>query len=313
MGKFILWLSILLLTVCGDATEPGNMKNTLHPAGPIQLWVGEIPGALGHDPVRDIPTITPFWPNPMQATGAAVVVCPGGAYGALATNKEGNDYARWFNRYGIAAFVLKYRLGTNGYHHPAMMNDVLRAIRLVRYQASEWQLDPGRIAVIGSSAGGHLAATAVTHFDYGNPQAADPVERVSSRPDLGILCYPVITMGTYTHELTRKNLLGENPSPELIVQTSNELHVKSDTPPCFIWHTYGDPLVNVRNSMEFANAFLKKERPFELHIYQHGVHGWGLGYQNFDSEKPDFIRLHPWTNDLRCWLKRNKFIQMDHR
>src|SRR5882724_3807954 len=156
------------------------------------LWPNGAPDALGKED-KDIPTLTPFFAPPDKASGAAMVVLPGGGYGALAGH-EGKDYALWLNEQGIAAFVLKYRLGPAGYRHPVMLNDAARAIRLVRSKAGEWTLDPKRIGIMGSSAGGHLASTLLTHFDAGKPDAEDPIDRQSSRPDLGILCYAVISM-----------------------------------------------------------------------------------------------------------------------
>src|SRR5262245_7936686 len=147
---------------------------------PIALWPEGAPGALGHED-KDIPTITPFLPDASQATGSAIVVCPGGGYGGLAPH-EGKDYAIWLNDRGVAAFVLKYRLGSNGYRHPRMLEDVSRAIRYVRAKVTDWKIDPRRIGVMGSSAGGHLASTVLTHFDSGKPEASDPIERQSSRP-----------------------------------------------------------------------------------------------------------------------------------
>src|SRR5947207_2203636 len=178
------------------------------PTNVFPLWPDVVPGALG-SAAQDIPTLTPFFPAPGKATGAALIVCPGGAYGKLAPH-EGRDYARWLNEHGITGFVLKYRLGPDGYRHPAMLQDAARAVRLVRARATEWNLDPKRIGIIGSSAGGHLASTLLTHFDAGKPNA-DSVDRQSSRPDLGILCYPVITMGQFTHQGSKHNLLGNNP------------------------------------------------------------------------------------------------------
>ncbi|HZO85128.1 MAG TPA: alpha/beta hydrolase, partial [Verrucomicrobiae bacterium] len=163
---------------------------------PVPLWSGEAPGALGSEE-KDRPTLTPYLAQ-ANAIGAAVVVCPGGGYGGLAGH-EGHDYAQWLNQQGLTAFVLKYRLGSQGYRHPIMLQDAARAVRLVRARAEEWKVDPKRVAIMGSSAGGHLASTLLTHFDGGNPSATDAVERQSSRPDLGILCYPVISMGAYTH------------------------------------------------------------------------------------------------------------------
>ncbi|MGC8886595.1 MAG: alpha/beta hydrolase [Verrucomicrobiia bacterium] len=268
---------------------------------PIPLWETGAPGALGNRDV-DIPTITPYLPEPGKATGAAIVICPGGAYAGLAQH-EGNDYALFLNKSGITCFVLKYRLGTHGYRHPAMLQDAQRAVRLVRSQASRWKIDPEKIGIMGSSAGGHLASTLLTHFDEGNPKATDPVEKFSCRPDLGILCYPVITMGEFTHQGSKTYLLGKNPDPELVKNLSNELQVKSNTPPCFIWHTYEDNAVKVENSLQFAIALRKAGVPFDLHIYQKGAHGMGL------KAKPPFENVHPWANDLLFFLKEHNWCK----
>jgi len=267
----------------------------------ILLWPQGAPGALGQAS-DDIPTLTPYLAARDQASGAAMVVCPGGGYGGLASH-EGPDYALFLNQHGVTAFVLKYRLGSHGYRHPRMLEDAQRAIRLVRARAAEWQIDPKRIGIMGSSAGGHLASTAVTHFDAGVPDASDPVERQSCRPDLGILCYPVITMGANTHEGSKKNLLGPNPSPELVTLLSNELQVRSNTPPCFVWHTVEDTAVKVENSLEFAAALQRHGVPFDLHIYQKGPHGIGL------QDKPPFQNVHPWARDLVFWLKQQGFVK----
>ena len=278
------------------------------PKDAFPLWAKDTPGALGTDPVKDIPTLTPFLPAPDKATGAAIVVCPGGGYGGLAGH-EGRDYALWLNAHGIAGFVLKYRLGSAGYRHPVMMNDVNRAVRYVRANAEAWKLDPKRIGVMGSSAGGHLASTAVTHFDAGKPDSADPIERVSSRPDLGILCYPVITMGANTHGGSKNNLLGKEPSEELVKLMSNELQVTKQTPPCFVWHTWEDKAVKVENALEFAAALQRNGVAFDLHVYQKGPHGIGLGLRAWEPEKTPLSALHPWTHDLAVWLKVQGFAK----
>jgi acetyl esterase/lipase len=272
------------------------------PTNSFPLWPDGAPGALGQQD-KDIPTLTPYLPDPAKATGAAVVICPGGGYAALAPH-EGAQYARFLNEYGVAGFVLKYRLGSSGYRHPVMLQDAARAMRLVRARAGEWQLDPHRIGVMGSSAGGHLASTLVTHFDVGKPDAADPVERQSSRPDLGILCYAVITLGQFTHQGSKQNLLGKDPSPELVRELSNELHVTKDTPPCFVWHTYEDKAVPVENSLQFAEALRRAGVPCDLHIYQKGAHGLGLGTRDWNPEK----RL-PWTRDCIFWLQAQGFVR----
>ena len=270
------------------------------PTNSFPLWPEGAPGALGKAD-KDVPTLTPYWPDAAKATGAAVVICPGGGYGMLAPH-EGDHYARFLNESGIAGFVLKYRLGSSGYRHPAMLQDAARAVRLVRARAGEWKLDPKRIGIMGSSAGGHLASTLLTHFDAGKGDAADEIERASSRPDLGILCYAVISLGEFGHGGTRDNLLGKDPSPELIRELSNELQVTKDTPPCFIWHTYEDGAVPVENSLHFAEALRKAGVPFDLHIYQKGQHGLGLGTGNWNPEK-----RHPWTRDCVFWLQVRGF------
>jgi len=277
---------------------------------PIPLWPEGAPGALGTN-TTDIPTLTPYLPDATNATGlprqsnatagAAMVICPGGGYGMLAPH-EGNDYALWLNQHGVTCFVLKYRLGSDGYRHPAMLNDAARAVRWVRAHANDYQVDPHRVGIMGSSAGGHLASTLLTHFDSGDTNATDDVERQSSRPDLGILCYPVITMGEFTHQGSKDNLLGQNPSPELVKLLSNELQVTTNTPPCFVWTTFEDTVVPMENTMMFAEALRKNHVPFDLHIYQKGGHGMGL------ADKSPFTHPHPWANNCLFWLKAQKFV-----
>lgn len=272
------------------------------PTNSFPLWPEGAPGALGQED-KDIPTLTPYLPDPAKATGAAIVICPGGGYGGLAPH-EGGQYARFLNEAGIAGFVLKYRLGSAGYRHPVMLQDAARAVRMVRARADEWKLDPKRIGIMGSSAGGHLASTLLTHFDAGKPDAADPIERQSSRPDLGILCYAVITMGQFTHQGSMHNLLGKDPSPELVRDLSNELQVTKETPPCFVWATYEDSAVPIENSLQFAEALRKAGVPFDLHIYQKGQHGLGLGTHDWNPEK-----RHPWTRDCIFWLQAQGFAK----
>ncbi len=272
-------------------------------AEPLPLWPGPAPGALGNRP-EDIPTLTPFLPPAARAGGAAIVICPGGGYAELATDREGDNFARLFNEHGIAAFVLKYRLGSHGYRHPAMLEDVSRAIRTVRANAAKWNVDPQRVGVMGFSAGGHLASTVMTHFDAGSPASPDPVERQGSRPDLGILCYPVITMGARTHPGSRENLLGKNPSAALVDLLSNEKQVTARTPPAFIWHTAEDGLVSVQNSLLFAAALADHRVPFDLHVYEKGGHGMGLGKSSTDPG-----RFHPWTEDLFYWLTAHGYMK----
>ncbi len=271
------------------------------PLPPIPLWPGGAPGALGTAD-QDIPTLTAFLPAPEKATGAAIVICPGGGYGGLAPH-EGAGYAEWLADHGVAGIVLKYRLGSKGYRHPAMLNDAARAVRLTRSKAGEWKIDTKRVGIMGSSAGGHLASTLLTHFDAGKADDADPIEHFSSRPDIGILCYAVISMGPNTHGGSKKNLLGENPAPELVELLSNEKQVTKDTPPCFIWHTWEDTAVRVENSLDFAAAMRKAGVPFDLHVYQKGSHGMGLGGNRANGT------LHPWAADCLYWLKVQGFVK----
>jgi len=268
---------------------------------PIPLWPGGAPGALGTN-APDVPTLTPYLPDPTKVTGAAMLICPGGSYEHLAPH-EGRDYALWLNQHGVTCFVLKYRLGSRGYHYPAEFQDVARALRMVRASAADWKINPHRIGIMGSSAGGHLAATLLTHFDSGNTNSDDPIERQSSRPDIGILCYPVITMGEFAHQGSRTNLLGKHPSRKLVKLLSNELQVKTNTPPCFIWSTYEDKTVPMENSLMFAEALRKNHVPFDLHIYQKGAHGMGL------KDKPPFAHPHPWANDCLFWLKQQGWVK----
>ena len=261
----------------------------------FKLWPEGAPGALGAAD-KDTPTLTPYLPDEGQATGAAMVICPGGGYGMLARH-EGRDYALFLNQHGVTAFVLKYRLGSGGYRHPCMLQDAARAVRTVRARADEWKVDPKRVGIMGSSAGGHLASTLLTHFGAGQPEATDLVERQSSRPDCGVLCYAVITMSGNTHGGSRDNLLGKDPAPELIKLLSNEQQVTPQTPPCFIWHTWADSGVKVENSLDFAAALRRNGVPFDLHIYEKGGHGMGL------ADGPPFAHAHPWAQDLVFWLK----------
>ena len=269
---------------------------------PIPLWpTGQVPLARGQAET-DVPTLTAF-PSDNGATNApAMVILPGGGYGGLAQH-EGRDYALFLNREGIRCFVLRYRLGSAGYRHPAMLFDAARAVRWVRGHASELKVDPARIGIMGSSAGGHLASTLLTHHDAGSPDATDPVDRVSSRPDLGILCYPVVTLGEFTHAGSKRNLLGENPSPELVEDLSNEKRVNASTPPTFLWSLRDDGAVPIENSIQFALACRRDKVAFELHLYEGKQHGIGLG-----SKPPAFADPHPWALDLLAWLKARGFL-----
>lgn len=264
------------------------------------LWPNGAPGALGSSP-DDIPKLTAFLPSAEKRNGASMLILPGGGYGHLAPH-EGKGFADWLVTHGICCYVLQYRLGTHGYRHPCMLQDAARGLRLVRGFARRDGLDPARIGIIGSSAGGHLASTLLTHFDLGQPDASDPVERESSRPDIGILCYPVISGVTFPHQGSFDNLLGEKYSHELVRELSNELHVTAQTPPTFIWHTAGDPVVPVENVFLFASALRKAGVPFDLHIYEKGRHG--LGLRANDPAAP------PWDADCVYWLRQRGFVNV---
>jgi len=291
MTQSLRLAALLLISLCTFTRAQDAMP----------LWPDGAPGALGKED-KDIPTLTAYLPAPDLATGAAIVVCPGGGYGGLAGH-EGADYALFLNQHGVAAFVLKYRLGSAGYRHPRMLEDAARAVRLVRAKAGMWKVDPKRVGVMGSSAGGHLASTLLTHFDAGKSDAVDPIDKESSRPDLGILCYAVITLGDKTHQGSKNNLLGKDPDAEMVKFLSNELQVTKDTPPCFVWHTAEDKAVPVENSLQFAAALQKNGVPFDLHVYQKGRHGIGL------ADKAPFTNAHPWSRDLVFWLKEQKFVK----
>ncbi len=294
MKKLAFFLSLLI---------PAFLAAADRPAAEFPLWSDGAPGAKG-DKQTDIPSLIPIWPEQSKATGAAMIICPGGGYGALMMDYEGSHFGRWLNEHGVAGFVLRYRLGRHGYRHPAMLNDAQRAIRYVRAHAKEWGLNPNKIGILGASAGGHLAATATVHFDPGNATAIDPVDRAGSRPDLAVLCYPVITMGEFTHKGSRRNLLGEHPSSALMDKLSCEKQVTKETPPVFIFHTVADQAVPVENALLLATALRAKGVPFDLHIYQEGRHGVALGSRDYNAAKQ-----HLWTKNCIFWLKQHGFVK----
>lgn len=258
------------------------------------LWPDGAPGAVGTLDA-DRPTLTVFLPPADKATGCAIVVCPGGGYGGLADTYEGKDVAAWLASHGIAGFSLKYRHAPR-YRHPAPLQDAQRALRLVRAKAAEWKIDPRRVGIGGFSAGGHLASTAGTHFDDGKPDAADPIERQGSRPDFLILAYPVISLKPpYYHKGSRDNLLGPSPSSELVESLCNDQQVTAKTPPTFLFHTDEDRAVVPENSVLFYLALKQHKVPAELHVYEKGRHGVGLGGKD--------AVLATWPGRLLDWMK----------
>jgi acetyl esterase/lipase len=268
--RTLLLLAMNLVVMAGYARQ----------APPVELvWPKGAPGAVGSQP-EDQPTLTIYLPEATKTVGTGVVICPGGGYVHLAMDYEGYDVARWLNSLGVAGFVLKYRLGPR-YHYPAQFEDVQRAFRIVRSRAKEFGISPDRIGIMGFSAGGHLASTLGTHFEVGDPNAPDPLDRLSSRPDFMILGYPVITMlPPYAHEGSRHYLLGDNPSPVLVKRLSNELQVTPQTPPTFLFLTDDDNVVPSENSVMFYEALHKAHVPAEIHTFQHGPHGLGLAPGN---------------------------------
>ncbi|MEI6049713.1 MAG: alpha/beta hydrolase [Bacteroidota bacterium] len=277
----------------------------------VPLYIGDIPnskntGQAEKISVGDIttisnvqnPDISVYLPTKKFATGQAVIICPGGGYWILAYDYEGTDIARYLNSIGVAGIVLKYRLPTYGNviePHKAPLMDAQRAMRLVRFNARKWNIDTAKIGIMGFSAGGHLASTLATHFDYGNKASKDSVEKLSCRPDFMILMYPVISFtDASTHTGSRDALLGKNPDKDLVTYYSNELQVTKDTPPAFFVHADNDKGVPVENTLLMYKALRAKNISAELHILSEGDHGFGLAVGN--------DHIASWTNDLKLWL-----------
>lgn len=262
------------------------------------LWADRAPGAIGDTPA-DTPSIGIFPAPADKAVGTGVVVVPGGGYGHLALDHEGVQVARWLNGLGVSAFVLQYRIAPR-YKHPAPITDAQRAIRTVRARAREFGLDPARVGILGFSAGGHLTSTAATHFDDGKPDAVDPVERVSCRPDFVILGYPVITMEPpTTHGGSRRNLLGDKPDADLVAGLCNERQVTAKTPPSFVFHSRDDKVVILANTELWKAACDKAGVPCEVAIYEQGGHGCGM------CGRPDQQKLDcaAWPARAAAWMK----------
>ena len=295
--RLTLLVVVATLTLNARAQTPAPL---LQEPQTLLLWEGKTPGALGSTP-EDIPTLTLYMPPVTTGPMTAVIIAPGGGYRTLSMNKEGRLPANYLNTLGIAAFVLKYRLGPR-YHHPIELGDIQRAIRTLRARAAEWHIDPARIGVMGFSAGGHLAATASTHFDAGNASAADPIDRASSRPDFVILGYPVITLTEpWTHQGSKTMLLGENADPALARSLSTDTRVTRQTPPTFLFHTNADTAVPVENSVHYFLALRKAAVPAEMHIFKDGPHGVGLALQD--------PALSEWPRVLANWLRASGFLK----
>jgi acetyl esterase/lipase len=288
-------------TASAQGSYPITAVDTAHGDREFHLlWPNGAPGAVGTEAI-DKPKITVYRADPAHASGAAVVVCPGGGYGVVAADHEGKQVAEWLNSLGVSAFVLQYRLGPR-YHHPAPLQDAQRAIRIVRTRAADWGIDPSRVGILGFSAGGHLASTAATHFDAGQAGSADQVERASSRPDFAVLAYPVISLvDPVAHAGSRRNLLGETPDPKLVELLSNDKQVTAQTPPTFLFHTADDNGVPVENSLQFFAALKKAGVRAELHVFAHGRHGVGLA--------PDDPALSQWPKLCAIWMKGRGLLE----
>jgi len=247
------------------------------------------------------PEILVYIPDSKIQTGTAIIICPGGAYGRLAIDHEGWEVAKWLNSFGITGIVLKYRLPSD----QIMVNksigplqDVQEAIRIARRHAKEWNISPNKIGVMGFSAGGHLAGNASTMY---SENTYSSIDTTSARPDFSVLIYGVLSMQDFTHKVSRKNLLGENPSLEMINKFSNELNVNAQTPPAFIVHSQDDKSVPAENSIRYYQALVKNNIPAELHIYEKGGHGYGLAFNRKTSEAS-------WPEAFIKWLKTRGLI-----
>jgi acetyl esterase/lipase len=269
---------MLLSLTAGLASADSNVSNV------ITLWPEGVPGVRnigaekiggGYNANVTDASLTRVGPAVDRPNGTAVIICPGGGYVRMSTAREGDQYANWLSTLGVTAFVLKYRM--QEYGHPAPLQDVLRAVRTLRSRAAELGIDPARIGVMGSSAGGHLAASAGTLFDHPLGRTGAPLDATSARPDFLMLMYPVITMqDPAAHAGSRKALLGATPSAESIALMSLEKQVTSATPPTLLIHTQEDQAVPVENSILFYQALTRAKVPAEMYLFEHGSHGMGM-------------------------------------
>ncbi len=308
MNKNILIALVISLMAMGQAALGQSLV--------IDLWEGQVPGAIERADYKmsvdasdnwvkmqrvSTPILDMYTPPAGTSNGTAVIICPGGGYGALAISHEGAEVAKWLNSLGVTAFVLKYRLPDDSIMHDKAigpLQDAQRAMRMVRRHAAEWGIDPKKIGIMGFSAGGHLAATLSTHFQE---KVYEPIDSTSARPDFSLLIYPVISMQEgITHSGSRENLLGKNPTPKQLAHFSNELQVTQQTPPAFLVHSMDDDTVPVQNSIRYALALKKFNTPSELHIYEHGGHGYGLGHSQ-DTESS-------WPDACKKWLKARGYL-----
>lgn len=302
-----LWgaLGLLMLPLSAAALPGANEPVNELPTKPVYLWAEKPLVEPDREHIKDQrvyavdnPSMTPFWPEKSKANGTAVVIFPGGGYVRLAIDHEGYEIARWFAQRGVAAFVVKYRMQEYGF--PAPLLDGLRAVRLVRKQATAWGIDPAKIGVVGFSAGGHLAASIATRFDA-EAVLDDPLVDVSARPDFAVLGYPVIALyGPDAHLGSRRALFGENPDPKLLHDNSLQFQVTARVPPIFMLHGVGDQAVPVGNSLAFFTEVQKHNKQSELHIYQTSIHGVGM-IQGQGS-------VSAWPHALEHWLRERDLL-----
>ena len=308
----------LILTILVAVSQ----ASTAAPQIEMRLWEGVAPGSEAADVVTEttedrgtaenpdrritgvtVPTITVYRPATEANSGAAVVICPGGAYSYLTIDKEGHEIARYLESIGVTAAVLKYRLPRPEgftFNHDIPLQDAARAIRLLRHHASDWNLRQDRIGIMGFSAGGHLASTIATHFDGGDPEATDPIARQSSRPDFQAPIYPVVSFqDDIGHGGSRRNLLGEHPTAEIVNGYSNELQVSNRTPPAFVVSTFDDG-VKAENSLRYFKALRTAAVPAELHIYEVGGHGYGI--------RPTGKPVATWHHRFAEWMTQRGLL-----
>jgi acetyl esterase/lipase len=298
--RLLVAVSLFFLTTGGAFARQPPAPPLLQEPQTLLLWPDGAPGAVGQGDA-DRPAITIYMPPNTTGPMTAVVVAPGGSYTRLSMNLEGRAPANYLNSLGIAAFVLRYRLGPV-YHHPIELGDAQRAIRIVRSRAAEWHIAADRIGIMGFSAGGHLASSASTHFDDGRAAAADPIDRVSSRPDFAVLGYPVISLvEPFAHQGSKTNLLGEHPDAALARSLSSDLQVTAATPPAFIYQTNADTVVPAENAVAYFLALRKAGVPTELHVFRNGGHGTGLAQQD--------AALAEWPRLLANWLRVSGFLK----
>lgn len=306
-GLRFFWNRLGLLLIASGLFSIGTVNSSLQGADvkslTLKLWENGAPGAVGTE-AEDVPMAMVHLPVASTPT-AALVVCPGGGYGGLAMGHEGTEIAKWANEAGMAAIICDYRHRGKGYGHPAPLSDAQRAIRLVRANASEWNIDPNRVGILGFSAGGHLVSTVLTKFDLGDASASDPIARQSSKPDFGVMAYPVILFGhPRGHRGSEVNLLGPQATKEELLAFQSDLNVTKETPPTFIFHTQEDTGVPPENALAFYTAMVKNGVPGELHIYEKGPHGVGLGR--------NIAGTQDWSNALIRWLAARKVVSQSN-